>query len=417
MAADTYPRFIESLLAEALADTPVVCLLGPRQVGKTTLALNLPGRAYFTFDDHGISTAAAADPVGFIDHLPKPVTLDEIQRVPQLLPAIKMAIDKLRLARKPSAGQFLLTGSANLLLLPTVQESLAGRMEVIQLQPLSEQEKHRASSSLLQTMLDGDLKTQAGTHTSATTALAQAICEGGYPEPLQRSGKRAQQWYREYLQSIIHRDVKDVADIRDQDELLRLLELLATRTATLLNTSGLANELKIGRRTVEKYLTVVERLFLLRLLPPWHRNHAKRLIKTPKVHLLDSGLAAALNRVTTSDWAKQPELFGRLLESFVVQQLICQAGWVDRDLRFYHYRDKDQVEVDLVIEQGRDVWGVEIKRAAALQANDAAGLQRLATQAGQQFRGGMLLYTGSSTYSLPNHNNVYAVPLNRLWEG
>jgi predicted AAA+ superfamily ATPase len=248
-------------------------------------------------------------------------------------------------------------------------------------------------------------------------AVATALCGGGYPEPLLREQRRARQWHLAYLQTIIQRDVKDVADIRDQDELLQLIELMAVRTATLFNASSVGNELSLERRTVEKYLSVLERLFLLRRLPAWHRNHAKRLIKTPKVHLIDCGLAAALNRITPADWDNQPEAFGHLLESFVVQQLICQAGWVDPDLRFYHYRDKDQIEVDLVIERGREVWGVEIKRAAILQPKDAAGLQRLATQAGKQYRGGILLYTGKAVYPLPNPDKVIAVPLSRLWSG
>ena len=417
MTSDTYPRHMLAALHEALADTPVVCLLGPRQVGKSTLVKTLaPGRTYVTLDDHATFVAAQADPAGFIEGQPLPVTLDEIQRVPQLLPAIKMVVDQRRLARKPSAGMFLLTGSANLLLLPAVRESLAGRMEIIPLHPLSEQEKQRSDDSLLQHLLDDRLTTRLSPQQSAST-LAEAVCGGGYPEPLLRSGKRAQQWYREYLHSIVQRDVQDVADIRAQDELLTMMEILASRTATLFNASAVANELKLERRTVEKYLAVLERLFLLRRLPPWHRNHAKRLIKTPKIHLVDSGLASALSAVTVAQWQSQAELFGHLLETFVVQQLICQAGWVDRSLRFYHYRDKDQLEVDLVIERGQQVWGVEIKRAATVQSSDASALQRLATQAGKQFRSGMLLYAGKATYPLSHNPPIMAVPLARLWSG
>lgn len=154
---------------------------------------------------------------------------------------------------------------------------------------------------------------------------------------------------------------------------------------------------------------------MVRRLPAWHRNHAKRLIKAPKIHMIDSGLASTLNRLTVEDWRIQSTAFGALLESFVVQQLICQAGWPESDFHFSHYRDKDQVEVDLVIEQGRDVWAVEVKRAASIQAKDGAGLKRIAAQAGKNFRGGMLLYTGSNCLPL-SEKNIFAVPIDRLWK-
>lgn len=406
-----FPRYIETPLNSALTDTPVVCLLGPRQVGKTTLAQCLtPQRAYVNFDEQSLLNAALNDPVGFVAALPDSVILDEMQRVPELMPAIKTAVDK---HRQP--GRFLLTGSANLLLLPKVSESLAGRVEVIYLHPLSECEKHHTQARLLSELLEGRLKPEIASAQEPISGLPQAVVSGGYPEPNKRSPARARQWQRQYLNAIIQRDVKDIAAIRDETELLRLVELVACRTATLLNISSLANELDIQRETAEKYLSILERLFLVRRLPAWHRNHAKRLIKAPKIHMIDSGLASTLNRLTVEDWRNQSTAFGALLESFVVQQLICQAGWLESDLHFSHYRDKDQVEVDLVIEQGRDVWAVEVKRAASIQAKDGAGLKRIAAQAGKNFRGGMLLYTGSNCLPL-SEKNIFAVPIDRLWK-
>ncbi len=405
-----YPRYIEPVLKAALADTPVVCLLGPRQVGKTTLVQQLkPKMAYVSFDDQSLITAAKNDPVGFVHGLPAPVILDEVQRVPELMSAIKSVVDHQR-----TPGRFLLTGSANLLLLPKVQESLAGRMEVIQLNPLSEMEKQRGKSTLLEALLAGDIKTKISAKHSIVQGIPEAICSGGYPEPNTRTAVRARQWYKQYLNAIIQRDVKDIAAIRDENELSRLVELLAYRTANLLNITSLANDLGVDRSTVEKYLTILERLFLVRRLPAWHRNNAKRLIKTPKVHLIDSGLAAMLNRLTIKDWETQSTEFGALLESFVVQQLMCQAGWVDSDLTFSHYRDKDKVEVDLVIERGRQVWAVEVKRAASLQESDGAGLARIAAQAGKYFQGGILLYSGENCLPL-KVDKCFAVPMSRLW--
>jgi hypothetical protein len=182
----------------------------------------------------------------------------------------------------------------------------------------------------------------------------------------------------------------------------------------LLNYSNLAKELGTHRETAEKYLAILERLFLVRRLPAWHRNQAKRLIKTPKVHLVDSGLTATLSGLTEEQWHTDSTTFGPLLESFAVQQLICQADWHNRELRFSHYRDKDQVEVDLVIERGREIWGVEVKKAAGIQPKDGAGLSRLAAQAGKQFRGGILLYAGNNTLALATPN-CFAVPLDALW--
>jgi predicted AAA+ superfamily ATPase len=405
-----YPRYIEPTLKTALADTPVVCLLGPRQTGKTTLVQKLkPKRAYISFDDHDLLTAAKNDPTGFVQGLPSPVILDEVQRVPELLLPIKAMVDK---TRQP--GQFLLTGSANLLLLPGVQESLAGRMEVVQLHPLSEMEKQGSRKSLLESLLAGTIKVSITTDQNVVAGIPEAICQGGYPEPLQRTPVRARQWHKQYLNAIIQRDVKDVAAIRDQNELSRLMEMLSYRTASLLNISNLAVDLGIDRATAEKYLTVLERLFLTRRLPAWHRNQAKRLIKTPKVHLIDSGLAATLNNLSIEDWKSEETIFGKLLESFVVQQMICQAGWIDPELKFSHYRDKDQTEVDLVIEKSRDVWAVEIKRAASIQEKDGAGLARISAQTGKYFRGGILLYSGINCLPL-KIDKCFAVPVNRLW--
>jgi hypothetical protein len=405
-----YLRYIEPALKAALEDTPVVCVLGPRQVGKTTLVQRMePERAYISFDDQNLLNAASNDPLGFIQGLPQRVTLDEVQRVPELLPAIKLSVDK-----KRTPGQFLLTGSANLLLLPRVQESLAGRIEVIYLHPLSEQEKQGGEKSLLQALLSGEIKTRISSSTEVVQGLAEAICQGGYPEPNTRNETGARRWYRQYLNAIIQRDVQDIAAIHKEGELIKLMELLALRTGNLLNVSNVAGDLGLDRETTEKYIAILERLFLVRRLPAWHRNRAKRLIRTPKIHVIDSGLAAMLNRLNTGDWISHSGDFGPVLESFVVQQLICQAGWQEDDLTFSHYRDKEKVEVDLVIEQGRDVWGVEVKRAASFNNSDGAGLRKLAAQAGDKFKGGILLYAGTNCLPIGSHN-CFAVPLDRLW--
>lgn len=353
MTTTLHPRYLQQQVLDALSDTPVVCILGPRQVGKTTLARQLePGRTYVSFDDNTMLAAARYDPLGFVAGLPDRVILDEVQRVPELLTAIKLSVDN---DRRP--GRFILTGSANLLLLPNVQESLAGRMEVIYLNPLSEQEKHHSDFSLLEALLANQIKPAITGVQPPVAGIAEAVVGGGYPEPNTRTEARARQWYRQYLNAIIQRDVQDIANIRDGDELLRLLQLIALRTGNLINISNLMQDIGLQRDTISRYLSVLERLFLVRTLPAWHRNAAKRLIKAPKIHIIDSGLGSALTGLKAADWNKPDNAFGGMLESFVVQQLICQSGWCDSELRFSHYRDKDQLEVDLVIEQEDRLWG------------------------------------------------------------
>ncbi len=406
-----YPRPLQCFLLAALTDTPAVAIIGPRQCGKSTLARTCaPDRSYVSLDDEAILRTARDDPTGFVASLPDPVTLDEVQRAPALFRAIKGSVDR---DRRP--GRFLLTGSADLLLLPQLSDSLAGRIEFIHLHPLTEAEKTRSAGAFLSTLLAGKLKGEIkGESHEPPSALAAQLVAGGYPEPLTRSPERARQWHRAYLRTLIERDVQDIARVKDAGELARLLELLALRTAELLNTSNLSQELGLDRKTVDHYLAILERLFLIRRLPAWHRNEAKRLVKTPKVHLPDSGLAATLAGLTVEEWNTRRDRFGHLLESFVVQQLIAQAGWTDPDLRFWHYRDKDQVEVDLVVTRGRQTWGVEVKASATVHESDGHGLRRLADQCGKDFKGGVLFHSGTSTLPMSDPRFL-AVPLAKLW--
>lgn len=408
----TYPRPLADSMHAALRDTPVVCLLGPRQCGKTTLARTLePEYAYLSLDDEATLAFARSDPTGFVLALPERAVLDEVQRVPELLRTIKLSVDNNR-----SPGRFVLTGSANLLMLPNLGDSLAGRMEAIYLQPLSAAELAHQPGGFLSDLLAGRLKPGLKPVPAAPADdLPQRILIGGFPEATTRTLSRARAWHRAYLRTLVERDARDVARLRDVGALQRLLELLALRTGELLNVSSLGNELNLRRETVANYLDIAERLFLIRRLQPWHRNEAKRLIKTPKLHFADSGLAATLAGITSEDWRERRERFGHLLESWVVQQLLTQAGWTDPDLRFWHYRDKDQLEVDLVITRGRHTWGVEVKSSMTALPGDGRGLHRLAEQCGKDFRGGAVLYAGTSVLPLDAARSL-AVPLAQLWE-
>ena len=356
-------------------------------------------------------SAAKGDPAGFVAALPREVTIDEIQRAPELLPAIKLSVD---LDRLP--GRFVLTGSANLLLLPAVTESLAGRMETARLMPLSEAEKQRRPGLFLTDLLRGDITPalHAGVHAPHPADLGRRLVSGGYPEPLARSPARARQWHRQYVRSIVDRDVLDVGRVRDADGVARLLQLLAARNGELLNTAGLSRELGLHRSTVREYIAVLERLFLVRRLPPWHRNVGKRLVRTPKMHMVDSGLAATLAGLRPEDWIDKRDRMGHLLESFVVHQFVTQAGWTDPDLRFWHFRDKDGQEVDLVMKLGARTWGVEVKATSTPGRSPGRGMMRLAALCGDDFEGGMLLYNGRDILPMEDER-MLAVPLRELW--
>ena len=411
MDADRYlPRPIRDSVALALTDTPVVCLLGPRQVGKSTLTRRVePDRDYYDLDNEALFKVASEDPAGFIDTLPEKVTLDEIQRLPELMRAIKISVDR---NRKP--GRFLLTGSANFLLLPRLSESLAGRIEILDLHPLTEAEKEESPGKFLEVFLENRF-VPAIKEVVPRKDIMHRMLQGGYPEVIGRTPARVQQWHRQYLQTLFERDVHDIANVRNIAELSRLLEVLAHQGASLLNLSNVSRDLKISRPTTDHYLQVLKRLFLVREFPAWHKNRAKRLVKSPKIHLRDCGLAATLMDLDGDSWNTRREEFGALLESFVIQQLTAQAAWTDPRLKLFHYRDRDQVEVDCVVTCGTKVWGIEVKLSSSVSRSDTKGLKRLAEQAGDDFQGGAILYNGESTVRLGDEK-LMAIPLAKLWE-
>lgn len=407
-----HPRFAAPALNEALADTPVVLIHGPRQCGKTTLALGLAkskGYAYFSFDDGVIFNAASTDPVGFVADLPEHSILDEVQRVPTLFTAIKATVDR---GRRP--GRFLLTGSANVLLVPKLADSLAGRMEILRLHPLAQCELAGRNPGFLDALFEGRFKARA--YGRLGSELAERIAAGGYPAALTRATpRRRASWYRDYVETLVQRDVRDLARIASLDALPRLLALAAGQTARLLNVSELAAPFQLSRPTIKDYVTLLERVFLLEQLPPWHSNRLSRLIKTPKLHLGDTGAACALLGLDAESLSADRGILGQLLETFVFQELRRQASWRDDDIRFRHYRDKDGAEVDLVLERGgRALAGVEVKAAATVTAADFRGLRKLREAAGKRFVVGVVLYDGEA--SLGFGEGLFAVPIRALWE-
>jgi hypothetical protein len=407
-----YPRFAEAGFVEALSDTPVVLIHGPRQCGKTTLAQHVGrkrGYAYFSFDDGATLAAATADPVGFVGELPERVILDEIQRAPGLFTAIKSVVDRRRVP-----GRFVLTGSANVLTLPTLADSLAGRIGILRLHPLAQVELAGRASGFVDRLFDADFKTRAAQRLGPE--LAERIVAGGYPAALVRpSAHRRAVWYRDYVETLVQRDVRDLTRIGSLDALPRLLSLASGQTARLINVTDLAAGFKLSRPTIRDYVTLLARMFLLEELPPWHSNRLKRLIKSPKLHLCDTGVCCALLGFdATALWGDRPTL-GRLLETFVFQELRRQASWCDEEVRFHHYRDKEDSEVDVVLERGAgEVAGVEVKASATVTASDFSGLRKLRGAVGSRFAAGVVLYDGEAC--LPFGDGLFAVPIRALWE-
>jgi hypothetical protein len=394
--ARKFPRFVAPRLRESLADSPVVLIHGPRQSGKTTLARSVGeprGYRYYSFDDDVARAAAEMDPAGFAAELPRRTILDEVQRVPALFSALKRAVDRDRVP-----GRFLLTGSANVLFVPRLADSLAGRMAILRLHPLAQCELARKVPRFLDTLVAAGFRT--ATSERLGPALAERIVAGGYPAALaRRAVRRRTAWYIDYVETQVQRDVRDLAQIRALDALPRLLALAAGYTARLINVTDLAAPFQLTRQTVHDYVTLLERVFLIDRLPPWHSNRLSRLVKTPKVHVGDTGVACALLGLDAAQLRRDRATLGPMLETFVYQELKRQASWGDAPVSFHHFRDRDGVEVDLVLERGGRVAGVEVKAAATVTPADFRGLRKLREAAGDRFAAGVVVYDGETTAS------------------
>lgn len=404
-----FTRRIEPRIVEAMADTPVVLLAGPRQAGKTTLVRQLAqGRLrYLTLDDDLTLLSAQQDPVGMIRSLDRAV-IDEIQRAPQLLLAIKKSVDE---DRRP--GRFVLTGSANLMALPTVADSLAGRIETLSLLPLSQCEIEGRSTNWLDTVFAGQLP-QPGSSSRADDLVGRVL-RGGYPEAMSRStARRRTTWARQYLDSIIQRDVPDVAGIERLDQLPRFLRALAQTAGQMCNYTQLAGQVGLDGKTAAKYVGIFEQMYLLKRVDVWARNRLNRVVKTPKLQFTDSGLLATLLDLTAQEVENDRTRFGNVLETFVFAELLKHTTTAEGDYRLMYYRDADKVEVDVVIENAAgQLVGVEVKATATVQESALRGLKKLSGLAGDSFKMGILLYDGDEI--MPLGDRIWAAPLSTLW--
>ncbi|PDT50475.1 AAA family ATPase [Sinorhizobium fredii] len=403
-------RKARPIVEAALVDTRVVLIAGPRQAGKTTLARQFASteRPYITLDDAGALNAAKSDPVGFVRGLNRAI-IDEVQRAPELILAIKERVD-----RDDAPGRFLLTGSANLATVPAIADSLAGRMAVIQLLPFAQSEIRATPGQLLDRLFAGE-EPSIDEDVVFGDDLVETVVRGGYPEVLRRAAPaRRIAWFEDYVALILDRDVRDIANIDQLDRLPRLLDVLAEHAGQLVNHSSFGAALGLSSVTAQKYVSILERLFLVRTLVPWSSNRLTRLIKTPKLHFLDSGLLATLREDEVDALRDNKTRFGPLLESFVMSELMKLASWSERRLSFSHYRTKDQNEVDVVIEDrpGRIV-GIEVKASATVKAEDFKGLRQLQEAVGDRFVRGLVLHDHDRV--TPFGEKLLAAPLSILW--
>ena len=412
-AAGKYvPRHSEARVREALADTRVVAIVGPRQSGKTTLARRIAAdddRPFISLDDDQHRRFAGDDPLGFVRGNPTAV-IDEIQRAPALILAIKQAVDE-----DPRPGRYLITGSVDLFRAAVSPDSLAGRIETIELLPFSQAEIARTGApGFLDRAFAGDFPSLADA--GATTDLTQRILAGGYPEALSRPlPSRRASWLRSYARSLAERDVSDIANVGNPDAMARLLDHAAASSGQLLNMSGIGTRLGVDGKTVDRWLALFEHMFLVRRVCAWHRNDLKRLVKRPKLQFLDSGLLAALRRIDPAAIASDRQQLGPLLECFVYSELARAAALSDHPIFFSHYRDKDRVEVDMVLERlPGAIVGIEVKAGATAHPGDFKGLARLGEATGRRFACGIVLHDGDRIQQVGP--KLFAMPVGALWE-
>jgi predicted AAA+ superfamily ATPase len=409
-------RNVTAPLLAALADTPVVVLHGARQTGKSTLVKTLiaegyPAR-YLTLDDSTALAAVRHDPAGFIAGMQdagERLVIDEVQRAPELFLPIKAEVDR---DRRP--GRFLLTGSANVLFIPRLAETLAGRVEILTLYPLSQDELDGLKASFVDAIFADRFQPTTISPLERTQLLSR-ILAGGYPEAVTRTDEqRRNAWYRSYIDTILQRDVRDMANIEGLFLLPRLLTLLAARSASLINTADLARSIALPQTTLKRYLALLQATFLMQTVPAWSGNLGKRLAKAPKLTLCDTGLLAYLLGINYDRLALNPDVTGPLLESFVIMELYKQLVWSSTNPHLFHFRTQTGQEVDIVLENmAGQVAGIEVKASATVGARDFRGLAVLAQELGANFVRGVVFYTGSEV--VPFSKDMWALPLGALW--
>lgn len=405
------PRHAQSLVSEALGDTRVVLVNGARQAGKSTLtrlaAGGRPGTIVRLLDDAATLRAARDDPAGFVDH-DKLMVIDEVQLAPELLRAIKVLVDT-----DPRPGRFLLTGSSRVLALRSLPDTLPGRMEIIELWPFSQGEINGGPDLFIDAAFRHGPAIKHSSRLRKRDYLELAVA-GGFPEAVRRTPRRRAAFFSSYLSTLIERDVLEVSSIERQGDMHRLLALLAGRLSGLLVPGTLAGQAGIPRTTLVRYLELLTTVFLIKSVPAWSSGQTTRAVGTPKLAFVDSGIACHLIGQDAARLDEPGGAAGPVLENLVVMELARQLTWAEERGRLYHYRTKDKLEVDAVIEtpDGR-VIAVEVKAGATVRTEDLAGLRNLAGHLGDKFIAGFVFYTGQQTLSYGDR--IKALPMDALW--
>lgn len=406
------PRRAASLVAAALADTRVVLVNGARQAGKSTLVRTVAGQRVAEWRDLDVPQhrqSALEDPTGFVS-FEGLMVIDEIQRAPELLLAIKTTVDT-----EPRPGRFLLTGSSRILGLRELPDTLPGRMETIELWPFSQGEIDGTPDGFVDAAfrLGPDMRHES---TVTRAEYAERLVRGGLPEAVARTDPRRRgRFLDSYVQHLIERDVRQLAEIERAAQLTGLVRLLAARAGTLIAAGSLESELQISRPTVARYLRLLEEVFLIKRIPGWSRNLGTRVTAAAKLLFVDSGIAARLLALDAHSLRRPGAPFGPLLEGFTLAELARQLTWSEELAELYHYRDHNKVEVDAILENRRgQVVGIEVKAASTVRTDDFGGLRRLAGKLGDDFLVGVVLYTGNAT--LPFGPKLRAMPVSALWQ-
>jgi uncharacterized protein len=410
-------RGIEDEVRDILSVSRAAAIVGPRQAGKSTLAEQLQAAGllpnYFSLDNRETRRAALDDPDGFALSLARPAVIDEVQRAPELMLSIKQILDRDR-----TPGQFLLTGSADLITSRAIADALPGRVEYVNLWPFSRAELAGTRASVIDALLAGEPPRVTGAP-KGRAAVAEPVVAGGFPDALDRTPSQRLRYFRSYVRTVLGRDLPDVGDVRvDSAKLTGLLDLLAARTGSLANYAALGRLLALDDKTVKAHVELLSQLFLLYRLRPWSTNLGSRQVKAPKLFVVDSGLAAALVGADAARYSApdQGALAGMLFETFVLMELVKQATWSSARVELFFYRDAEKREVDLLLESpSGEVVGIEVKAGASADPSALRGLRFLRDKLGTRFKLGIVVYCGEHT--LPFGERIWAVPVSGLWSG
>ena len=398
-------RAIRKELDEYLKYFPVLLISGARQVGKSTLALHLGIENYITLDDINIYEMAKNDPKGFIESLDKPVIIDEAQRLPQLMITIKEHIDKKRIN-----GEFVLTGSASLQGFKDISDSLAGRIGIVKLYPLSLKEKSQKEENIIDifsSSLDSYILKKY------KSDIAQHLLDGGYPEMLKIDSQKAKYlWFSSYIRTYIESDARELTNIRNLDKFIKMYRLCMIRSGNMFNKNELQKEAGLDNRTFDSYFAVMEHTYQLQKLQPFFKNQLKRLIKTPKIYATDTGVLTHLLQINSKEELEKSHYRGDIIETFIYDELLKANSSALKKVGLFYYRTSDKKEIDFILDYGEKIIAIEIKTSKSISKSDFKHIYHLQKEIPDSFDKGIVLYGGDSFLRLDE--KMYAVPFGFL---